>query len=285
MDEDERRSAEPVLDALIEQLRTRAADPARRVDIQIDVFSAGVRGLSLTELLVQGHSAASSLMQVVEANRQGMPIPPDLLAQADRAATDMATPARPELPVVATEAELQAAEAALRRPLPHALRRIYAEVADGGFGPGTGLLSIREAVAAYRELTDQPAGPTGQAWPDGLLPLREYEPGYDGVDLASGRIIAWDPEELTERSGDRAWQRSFSEIASGVEAWLGEWVGSKTPNELAAERAATIMMEEARRSRAMIAAMTPEARAAMGLPEVGWEAVVWGGIGLEPDEG
>jgi len=104
------------------------------------------------------------------------------------------------------------------------------------------------------------------------------------VDLASARIIAWDPEDLTERSGDRAWQRSFSEVASSVEAWLGDWVSSKAPNELAAERAATIMMEEARRSRAMIAAMTPEARAAMGLPEVGWEAVVWGGIGLEPEE-
>jgi len=284
MDEDVLRSAEPALDALIERLRARAADPSRRVDIQVDVFSAGVRSLSLTELLGQGRSAASSLMQVVEANRQGMPVPPDLLAQADRVATDMATPARPELPVAATEAELQAAEAALGRPWPHVLRRIYAEVADGGFGPGTGLLSIREAVAAYRELTAEPAGPTGQAWPDGLLPLREYEPGYDCVDLASGRIIAWDPEDLTERSGDRAWQRSFSEVASSVEAWLGEWVGSQAPNELAAERAATIMMEEARRSRAMIAAMTPEARAAMGLPEVGWEAVVWGGIGLEPEE-
>jgi hypothetical protein len=46
-----------------------------------------------------------------------------------------------------------------------------------------------------------------------------------------------------------------------------------------------MMVEEARKSRATIAAMTPEARAAMGLPEVGWEAVVWGGIGLDPDEG
>jgi hypothetical protein len=34
----------------------------------------------------------------------------------------------------------------------------------------------------------------------------------------------------------------------------------------------------------MIAAMTAEERAAMGLPEVGWEKVVWGGIGLEEDD-
>ena len=30
--------------------------------------------------------------------------------------------------------------------------------------------------------------------------------------------------------------------------------------------------------------MSIEERRAMGLPDVGWEQVVWGGIGLEPDE-
>jgi hypothetical protein len=45
------------------------------------------------------------------------------------------------------------------------------------------------------------------------------------------------------------------------------------------------MVDEARKARARIAAMTPEERAAMGLPETGWEQVVWGGIGLEEDEG
>ena len=44
------------------------------------------------------------------------------------------------------------------------------------------------------------------------------------------------------------------------------------------------LIEEARKARAMIGAKTPEERAAMGLPEVGWEKVVWGGLGLEDDE-
>jgi hypothetical protein len=43
------------------------------------------------------------------------------------------------------------------------------------------------------------------------------------------------------------------------------------------ERRANVIVD------ACIAAMTTEARAAMGLPEVGWEAVVWGGIGLDED--
>jgi hypothetical protein len=273
------------LDDLIERLRQRARDPDRRVDITVDRFSEHVRTLSLGQLLDRGQSVATSLKRVVDANRQGLPLDQDLVAEADRFAVDISTPAHPDLPSVATEADLQAAEAALETRLPHALRRIYAEVADGGFGPGSGLLSLRAAVAAYLGLRAEPAGPTGQAWPEGLLPLREYEPGYDGVDVTSGRMIAWDPEELTERSGDRAWQRSFSELAPSVEAWLDDWVGAKSPNELIAENAATMMVEQARKSRAMIAAMTPEARAAMGLPEVGWEQVVWGGIGLDPDDG
>ena len=41
----------------------------------------------------------------------------------------------------------------------------------------------------------------------------------------------------------------------------------------------------AREARENIARMSPEERAAMGLPEVGWERVVWGGLGwVEDDE-
>jgi hypothetical protein len=43
------------------------------------------------------------------------------------------------------------------------------------------------------------------------------------------------------------------------------------------------MVEEARKARARIAAMSSEQRRAMGLPDVGWEKVVWGGLGLEDD--
>jgi hypothetical protein len=60
-------------------------------------------------------------------------------------------------------------------------------------------------------------------------------------------------------------------------------VGSKTQDEEIQDRIDTTMVEEARKARAMIAAMRPEERAAMGLPEVGWESVVWGGIGLDDE--
>jgi hypothetical protein len=44
------------------------------------------------------------------------------------------------------------------------------------------------------------------------------------------------------------------------------------------------MREHARASREAIRRMAPEERAAMGLPEDGWEQVVWGGLSLDEDE-
>jgi len=64
---------------------------------------------------------------------------------------------------------------------------------------------------------------------------------------------------------------------------LTEWVASKTQAEMMQDRIRASEIKSAREARANIAAMTPEQRAAMGLPEVGWERVVWGGIGLDED--
>ena len=64
---------------------------------------------------------------------------------------------------------------------------------------------------------------------------------------------------------------------------------SKTQAEQQAELMAHVLSDEsqvrqAREARAMIGRMTPEERAKMGLPEVGWERVVWGGLGWDEDE-
>lgn len=109
------------------------------------------------------------------------------------------------------------------------------------------------------------------------------DPGWDCVEAATGRVIAWDPEELTERSSETRFQRSFRDIAPTVEAWLTEWVGSKSQAEKMAEQMRDYQLKAAREARASIGRLTSEQRAAMGLPEVGWERVVWGGIGLDED--
>jgi SMI1/KNR4 family protein SUKH-1 len=170
-------------------------------------------------------------------------------------------------------------------PLPPTLRWIYGEVGNGDLGPGSGLLPIERVVADYREL--EASVPVGRSWPNRLLPLVYHNPQYECIDAASEslRIVAWDPEELDERVSEARWQRLFTETAPSLVAWLSAWVTSRpyqdVQREEGAKRMQTWEVEEARRSRAMIAAMTPEERAAMGLPEVGWEKVVWGGIGLE----
>ena len=273
------------LDDLIARLQRRAADADRRVDVRQDVFSAQVTSMNLGSLLGMLGGAAADLKRVVADNQAGR-VDPDLVAKADRIAADMSTPVETSLPPRAAPAALDQVEADLGFPLPPVLRRVYLEVADGGFGPGGGLMRIADVAAAYARMRTGAELPRGMIWPERLLPIREVDPGFDCVDASSaaGRIVAWDPEDLREFSGEKAWNRSFSEIAPSVEAWLEEWVGGQTQAEKDRDFMRQMMIDEARRSRAYFAAMTPEERASYGFPEVGWESQIADGLGMDEDE-
>ena len=273
------------LDDLIARLQRRAADPDRRVDVRQNVFSAQVTSMNLGSLLGMLGGAAADLKRVVADNQAGK-VNPDLVAKADRIAADMSTPVETSLPPRATPTTLDQVETDLGFPLPPFLRRVYLEVADGGFGPGGGLMRIADAAAAYARMQTGAELPRGMAWPERLLPIREVDPGFDCVDASSpaGRVVAWDPEDLREFSGEKAWNRSFSEIAPSVEAWLEEWVGGQTQAEKDRDFMRQMMIDEARRSRAYFAAMTPEERASYGFPEVGWESQIADGLGMDEDE-
>jgi hypothetical protein len=274
------------LDELIARLRARAADPERRADARQSEFSASVTSMSLGDLIQGIMSGGADLRRLVAANKAGV-VDAEMAANAEAIGAAMSTPASIDLPAPTPASALDRAESDLGFALPPVLRRIYSEVADGGFGPGPGLLPIAGVVAAYRELSQ--STPVGQAWPERLLPLVKHDPWFDCVDAASpaARVVGSDPEELEEDSSEQDWAASFSEMAPSLEAWLSEWVSSRPAAEVFAEqmevRIATSMVEDARSSRAMIGAMTPEERAAMGLPEVGWEREVWGGLGLDED--
>lgn len=274
------------LDELIARLRARAADPERRADVRQTEFSASLTSMSLGDLLQGIMSGGADLRRLVAANQAGV-VEPEMVARAEQIGAAMSTPAATGLPGTAQASALDRAESDLGFALPPALRRIYAQVADGGFGPGPGLMPIASVVSTYRELGQ--SAPVSQGWPERLLPLVKHDPWFDCVDAASplARMVGWDPEELEEGSSEEDWKASFSEIAPSLEAWLGDWVTSRPAGEVFAEqmevRIASSMVEDARRSRAMIGSMTPEERAEIGLPEVGWEQVVWGGFGLEDD--
>jgi SMI1/KNR4 family protein SUKH-1 len=281
-------SQELPADDLLTGLQKRATEPnpERRVDTPQTDFSASVMSMDLGGLFKVLGGAAADLKRVVAANQAGR-VDLGMLAKADQIQTSMNRYADTRLPSPADAATLDRTERELGFPLPPTLRRIYAEVGNGGFGPGSGLLPIERVVADYREL--QASVPVGRSWPNRLLPLVYHNPQYECVDAASEslRIVHWDPEGLNERVSEARWQRSFSEAAPNLVAWLSQWVTSRPYQEVGREEMANRMrasqIEQARESRRIIAAKTPEERAAMGLPEVGWQKVVWGGIGLEDD--
>ena len=282
--------SQPTLDELLPRLRARIADPARRADVRQNQLMASIQSLDLGGLVAMSRGINETLAGVLAANREGR-VDPAGSALAQDLHRQMSTPVEQPLRPPATEADLARVEGELGFVLPLSLRRVYTEVADGGFGPGEGIEPLDGVLAAYRELRTGSVLPRDRAWPEGLLPVVERDPGWDCVDARTGRVIAWDPEDLEERSSEERFRRSFTEAFPSVEAWLADWVGAETVEEKTARMMAELMSPEsqirqAREARATIGRMSIEERRAMGLPDVGWEKVVWGGIGWEePDEG
>jgi hypothetical protein len=256
-------------DELIERLRTRAADPERRADVRQSQFMAGVSTLDLGGLLGMLGSVSGDLQRVVAANQSGAPIDPSLHARAQAIGASMATPIGTTLPGPADPAAIASLERSLGVALPPFLRRVYLEVADGGFGPGAGLLGVAAAGAAYARMREGSELPRGRAWPDALLPVVERDPGFYCVDCTSpeGRVVDWDPEELGEFSGEKAFAKSFSDEATSVEAWLATWVGGKTQAEQQAEMMQSAMAKAQEQTRAYWRNMSPEQRASYGLSD------------------
>ena len=271
-------------DAFLDRLRRRIADPARRVDLRPSELMAGIATLDLGQLFGQIRQLGADLNRVVQANQEGR-VDPEMTAKAGQLGAAMSTPVDTPLRAPASPESLDEAERRLGFALPRALRQLYGEVADGGFGPGSGLLQNERGAERY--LAVQGEAPRNQRWPDRLVPIVDDNPVLDCLDasVANGLVITWDPEDLWERVSDKTWQRSFAETAPSLEAWLDQWLDAPTPEEERQEMMRNTMIEGARQSRAYFAAMTPEQRAEYGLPEVGWEREIGAGLGLDDDEG
>ena len=140
------------------------------------------------------------------------------------------------LPPASSE-DIAAAESVLGFPLPDDLTQLYTSVANGGFGPGVGFLSLAEVAARYQEFRSEPQGPGDEMWPAHLLPLVPVDICEACYDLKTGKIICWDPEELLdEESEDDAWDRSFKPWADSLAGWLETWLAKKPMNEQLADQ-------------------------------------------------
>jgi hypothetical protein len=117
------------------------------VDVRPTQFVAGLQSVDLGGLLRSVGQARSDLDRALEASRQGQ-VDPQAHERAEKLAAAMSTPVPSDLAGTADEATLDRAEAALGFALPAAIRRSYGEVANGGFGPGAGLLPIERGGCA-----------------------------------------------------------------------------------------------------------------------------------------
>lgn len=214
-------------DAMLARLRELAADPERRTDHRPSVFESSIQSMSLGELFSAGRSLFGDLMKVVATNQAGLPPEPQTLGRAEQIEREMSTPA-PASPLRQSSiAGVRAAEQALGVAFPPFLVRIYTEVADGGLGPGGGLLPLEALVSETRDLRSGEQLPRGRTWPPTYVPLVHLDPGWTCIDVETGAIIDWDPEDMTERMSEARFRDTFSERSPSLGAWLAKWI-SKT---------------------------------------------------------
>lgn len=139
----------------------------------------------------------------------------------------------------ATEVRLREVERALAFGLPPALRAVYTQVADGGFGPAAGLLS---AAALARTLTqgswllseravahlDQHPG-HHLYWEDepaGLITLCEWDPGYGVYSKLEGRTGRVLDVSFSVYPPEAQWNSAIvvRRQAQSVEEWFERWM-------------------------------------------------------------
>ena len=213
-------------DELIERIRERVADPQRRVDIRPTAFEASLEGLGIGELMRMAHAATSDAERAVVEGADA-----ELHARARQIEEQFQRPAEMPLPAPASTAQLDGAEASLGVLLPKLLRRLYAEVANGGFGPGFGLVGVSggwtmEHGRTLESMYEGMRRSDDSGWPDGLLPIADLGGELACVDAASdeGRVVVWDPDAIYEEP-PRSWEASFEERAPSLGDWLTAWLG------------------------------------------------------------
>jgi len=113
--------------------------------------------------------------------------------------------------------------------LPNAVRDMYGRVANGGFGPGYGIIGlvggflsdlkkdVAEEYRLRREVWDE-----GPQWPERLLPICHWGCAiYSCVDCseAATRIVRFDPNPV-----DADWSIAYGDEGYSLEAWLTAWL-------------------------------------------------------------
>lgn len=140
-------------------------------------------------------------------------------------------------------ADLDLAEEQLGFRLHPLLRRLYSEIADGGFGPEHSLLSLAEAVSetmtrAAQDIQDLQDGQQ-RYWPLEAVAILDWGCGMNAVvDCRSpeGAVLLVDPNPgLPNRAGE--WGLDSESLAAWLESWLSgiNWYTSDENDEFPVE--------------------------------------------------
>lgn len=276
-------------DDLLERVRAKALDPKRRTYLASTAERSTPFGLDdLEDQLaksadVLGTNALTGLAGMLSNIRRLAPLAGGLpglnVAMGPGGGmVMMGSGAAGKLGEPVTDAALAHADQQLGFRLPEPLRQLL-RIADGGFGPGGGLLSTARTLSRYRKLNAKPQGPGGELWPAKLLPIFEADEEIVCLDLETGAITSYDPSRMADIHGGY-WRRSFAKQASSLSELMENWLGETTFEEDI--QPGSKMMREYLEKRppeedpgeiavAYFAKMTPEDRANAGLPEDGWE--------------
>lgn len=126
------------------------------------------------------------------------------------------------LPACVSDQELAEAERILGFALPTEVRRLYGEVANGGFGPEYFLFPLMgegsTAVTEYGTLRESPS----EFWPRGVLPILDWGCGmYGAVDCLrpDAPVLLFDPNADTGDAAD-AWFQDSPSLTQWLVSWL-----------------------------------------------------------------
>lgn len=258
---------------LIERLRRRAHDPERRNDANSTLSQTTSMDAILDKLGSKGDQLRSIKNQLQNLIGRTGPQLDSLRVATAMPVDDPIRSLFDPLPGPATTQEVAECEKTIGRSLPSVLMQLYMDIANGGFGPGSGLFSLKRIADEYREMTGVSAGPRNQPWPAKLLPLVDAEPGFHCLDIGSGEMVGWDPQEI-EGYSNAAWLRSFKPLAPSLGAWLEAWLDRQSPGDLMAavrEKDKREAKDGALRAILDYYEKNPAERAKDGLPEAGWE--------------
>src|SRR5688572_8509251 len=136
----------------------------------------------------------------------------------------------------ASEEAVVATEEQIHFPLPQTLRRIYLTVANGGFGPGYGVMGVLGGFAddlghtvgdlfeVYRQ--SDPEDPEWK-WPEQFLPICHWGcVVYSAVDCRDEQHAVYLVDVSAKEPGE-SMDKIIKLQRSSLELWLSDWLDGK----------------------------------------------------------